>query len=77
VTAPFMGNGGSFEIDLVNDKPVAGVTLTVAIPTDVSNPYQVDFNSLGATKNVGTVKFNYGSLSKTITITSLADPTIN
>jgi prepilin-type N-terminal cleavage/methylation domain-containing protein len=77
VSAPFMGNGGAFQIDLANDRAVKGVTLTMSIPSDTSNPHDVLFNSLGATKNTGTVRFNYGSTYKTVTIGSLADPTIN
>ena len=79
VSVPFAGSGksGLYQIDLAADREVSGVTLTVTIPSAAANPYDVAFNALGATRNTGTVKFNYSNTSKTLTITSLADPTLN
>lgn len=79
VTAAFVGSGksGRYEIDLANDREVKGVTMTVTIATDTTNPYSVLFTPLGATKNTGTVRFNYSGTSKTLTIPALADPTLN
>ena len=79
VTVPFTGSGksGQYLIDFVGDREITGVTLTVSLPSDTTNPYDVAFNSLGATLNTGTVKFSYSTCYKTLTITALADPTIN
>ena len=51
--------------------------LAVNIPTDATNPYDCVFNSLGATKNIGTITFTYGRGTRTVTIAPLADPTLN
>ncbi len=71
------GNPSNYQIDLANDREVLNVTLTPSIPTDATNPYDITYNTLGATKNTGTVKFTYGRGTRVLTILSLADPTLN
>jgi len=78
VTNPVIGTSGNlYQIDLVNSAEVAGVGMSVNIPTDTTNPYDCLFNQLGATTNVGTATFTFGQGTRTVTITALADPTLN
>lgn len=79
VTSPLDGgrNGGYFEIDLVNNREVANVTMTVNIATDTTNPYNCLFDARGSTKNIGTIVFNVGTGKRTLTLSALADPTLN
>ena len=76
ITDPLAPNN-LYTIDLANDREVANVTIAANIPTDTTNPYDISFNALGATKNVGTITFTFGHITKTLTIAALADPTIN
>ena len=79
VTVPFTGTGksGQYIINFAGDREILGVTMTVSLPSDTTNPYDVTFNSLGATTNTGTVRFSYSVNYRTVNITALADPTIN
>ncbi|MEI8196622.1 MAG: hypothetical protein WCI73_11990, partial [Phycisphaerae bacterium] len=69
--------GGTYLLDLVNTKEIAGVTMTVSIPTDATNPYDVQFTTLGATTNTGTVSFTYAGKTHTVSIPAVGDPTLN
>ena len=70
-------SGNAYQIDLANAREVQGVSMTPSIPSDATNPYDVVFDPLGATKNTGTISFSYGHNTRTVTVASLADPTIN
>jgi prepilin-type N-terminal cleavage/methylation domain-containing protein len=69
--------GGTYTVDLVNNREIAGVVATLAIPSDTTNPYDVQFTSLGATSNTGTVTFTYGGRTCIVTIPAVGDPTLN
>lgn len=70
-------SGGTYIIDLVNTREVSGVGMAVSIPTDGTNPYDVQYSALGVTVNKGTATFSFGGISRVVTIPVLGDPTIN
>lgn len=70
-------SGGTYLVDLKNTRDVTGVGMSIAIPTDATNPYDVQYTALGATTNKGTATFSYGGKQRVVTIPALGDPTIN
>ena len=73
VSQSMMGSG-TYVVSLVTQKEIAGVTLTPTITGDVTNPYRICYNSLGATANSGTVICTYAGRTKTLTIPPVGDP---
>lgn len=73
VPQSLMGSG-TYVVSMVTQKEIAGVTMTPAIVGSVTNPYQISFNSLGATANSGTVSITYAGRARVLSIPSVGDP---
>jgi Tfp pilus assembly protein FimT len=68
--------GAVMQINLTGKSDVSGVTFSPTITGDTSDPYDVTFTPLGATSNSGTVSFTYGTMTKTLSIPNVGDPTL-
>lgn len=76
VVAQPMTAGRTYIINL-SQAELRGTTMTATIAGDATNPYDVTFAPLGSTTNSGTVVFSLAGYSRTITIPTVGEPTIN
>lgn len=72
-----LSGAGTYTVDLTNNRELTGVTMTCTLTGDTSNPYDLQYSTLGATANTGTIVFTYSGKTKTVTIPAVGDPTMN